>query len=123
MNDDDTKARRGRAARLKGHSWERKLVHLFRAVMPGVKVQRGLGQTRGGAAECPDVDAGGIFSIEAKVGKRPPVRRALATAIETAPKGSTGIAVIKEDHKPPYVVIGLEDFLELVREWHHGRTR
>lgn len=103
-----------KSQRTKGHSWEREVARRFREIGFS-EAKRGL-QTRGGAAECPDVHAG-PFDVECKVGKRPPIRQALDTATEHARRGQIGIAVIKEDRKPPFVVIGLDDFLDLVQEW------
>jgi|TARA_Y100000590_G_scaffold438109_1_gene560518 hypothetical protein len=83
--------------------------------MPGCEAKRGL-QTQGGAEDVPDVQAGPLH-IECKVGARPPVRRALNTAVSTCPKGRIPLAVIKEDRKQPYVVMMLDDFEDFLKEW------
>ena len=102
----------GKSQRDKGARWERQVAALFReAGYPDAK--RGF-QTRGGAAEEPDVRAG-QWDIECKVGKQPPIRKALVTAVEHARPGQVGIAIIKEDRRPPFVVLELEAFLALVR--------
>tara|TARA_B100000809_G_scaffold251621_1_gene285309 strand:- start:1728 stop:2060 length:333 start_codon:yes stop_codon:yes gene_type:complete len=109
----------GKMQRDKGAGWERDVARRLRDVMPGCDAKRGF-QTRGGAAECADVTAGPLH-IECKVGKRPPVRAALLTATTTCPKGMIPVAVIKEDRKPPYVVLLLDDFEDFLKEWWERR--
>lgn len=106
----------------KGHRWEREVAAMFRDALPGCEAKRGM-QTRGGAAEAPDVDVPGVFYIECKVGKKPPVRRALCTAVENCPKGRHPIAIIKEDRRTPYAVIPLCDLLDILGEWWQLKTR
>jgi len=110
----------GALSRRKGAAWERELVHRFREAMPGAEIRRGL-QPRSGA-EVPDVDCP-VFWPEAKRGAKPNVRAALRQAAEAAPKGRVPIAVIRDDRAEPFVALGLDDFLELVREWWEGRQR
>ena len=110
----------GKFSRDKGARFERELARIFRDALPGCDAKRGF-QTRGGAAEMPDVTAG-CFAIEAKAGKKPPVRAALKTAVDNCPKGLYPLAVIKEDRKPPFVVLPLDDFLEIAGEWWKWRT-
>lgn len=101
--------------RTKGHNWEREVARRFREALPGIgRCARGLAQTRDGT-EVPDVDVDGLYACECKVGKAAPVRPALAQAIKAAPKGSTPIAVIKDDRCDPFVVILFDDFLDLVK--------
>jgi hypothetical protein len=104
----------GKSQRVKGHTWERQVAILFREALPGCGAKRGF-QMRGGAAEEPDVMAG-YYHVECKVGKKPPVRKALLTAVETCPNGKYPLAIIKEDRKTPYMVMELETFLELAAE-------
>lgn len=107
----------GAAVRRKGLNFEREVARMLRERMPGCDAKRGLGQPRS-SAEVPDVDVPG-FWIECKVGKRPPVREALDHAVECAArtKGRAPVAVVKEDRRPPFVVMPLEDWLDLVGEW------
>jgi hypothetical protein len=103
----------GATSRRKGASFERELVHLFRATMPGAEVRRGL-QCRGeevADVECP------VFWVEAKRGKKPNVRAALRQAMDAAPKGRIPIAVIRDDRAKAIVTLLLDDFLDLVSEW------
>jgi len=115
----------GKASRTKGHSYERELARRFQTVMPGADVKRGLAQTRSGAevadVECP------YFWIEAKRGKKPNPRAALKQAIEAncqrvdaGEKPKVPIAVVRDDRKEAFVVIGLDDFLALVEAWWKG---
>jgi len=104
----------GKMQRQKGARWERDVVNRLKAI-GFTDAKRGF-QMRGGAAECPDVSAG-PFHIECKVGKKPPIRTALETAVTTCPKGMVPVAVIKEDRREPYIVMPLEDFEDLIKEW------
>jgi hypothetical protein len=103
----------GKRSRNKGANYERELAKLFDAAMPGATVRRGI-QYRDGA-ECPDVDCP-HFWVEAKRGKLPNPRAALKQA-QKASDGRRPIAVIRDDRSKAFVVIGLDDFLELVRDW------
>ena len=107
----------GAMSRRKGAAYERELVHLFREAMPNAEVRRGL-QSRSGEevadVECP------VFWVEAKRGRRPNPRAALAQAQrDVAASGSdkVPVAVIRDDRQEAFVALPLEDFLELVREW------
>ena len=104
----------------KGARFEREIARRFSDALPGCDAKRGL-QTRGGAAEVPDVQAG-PFAIECKVGKKPPVRTALNTAVEHCPRWHYPIAVIKEDRRQPFAVLPLEDLLEILGEWWELKT-
>ena len=105
----------------KGARFEREVRKLFEEAMPGATCKRGL-QCRGGD-EVPDVDAGGVFSIECKVGKNPPVKPALAQILRDAPEGTIPMCVIKEDRKDAFVVLPLDDFLEFITEWYRETNR
>jgi len=110
----------GASSRLKGAQFERQLVRAFRRVMPGAKVRRGL-QARGGH-EVADIDCP-VFWVEAKRGRKPNVRAALTQAHETAPEHRIPMAVIREDHRPAFAVMELDDLFELIEEWWQLRTR
>ena len=104
----------------KGRRFEQELVHRFREVMPGAEIRRGL-QCRGGQ-EVADVDCP-VFWPEAKRGKKPNVRAALAQALAAAPKGRVPLAVIRDDRQEPFVALRLDDFLDMVGEWWLGRSQ
>jgi hypothetical protein len=88
---------------------------MFKEAMPGAHVKRGL--QSGGAVQTPDVDAGSVFSIECKVGKKPPYRPAWLQIQKDARYGTTPMAIIKEDLAEPVVIMQLQDFLDYVKEW------
>ncbi len=110
----------GAMSRRKGAAWERELVHMFRAAMPGCDVRRGL-QSRSGDevadVECP------VFWIEAKRGRKPNVRGALNQAIAAAPKGRIPLAIIRDDRAEPFALLQLTDLLEFIQEWWAQRQR
>jgi hypothetical protein len=103
----------GASSRRKGHDFERALVHAFRAAMPSAVVRRGL-QSRG-TAEVADIDCP-VFFPEAKRGRKPNVRAALAQARAAAPAGRIPLAVIHDDRAKPFVAIARDALLDLVRE-------
>lgn len=99
--------------RKKGADFERELVHLFRDVMPGAPVKRGL-QVRG--AEQADVDCP-VFWIEAKRMKRPNIRAAHKQAIRDCPSGRIPVAITRANREDALVTMGLDDFLDFIKEW------
>ena len=111
----------GRASRVKGHNFERDVVHLFRATLglDDKQVKRGLSQPRGGTAEEPDVVVPDHIPlwIECKVGKLTNPRAALKQArkaltdrkIEKIP-----VAVCKDDRTEPVAMLPLAAFAALV---------
>jgi hypothetical protein len=111
----------GAASRRKGIVWEREVVHVLAQVFGEDKVHRGL-QYRDGS-ECADVVVP-AFHVECKRGIRTNPRAALAQATEdSAGKGLWPIAVCKDDKEEPFVVMPLDDFVDLLREWWATRTR
>ena len=104
----------GVLSRRKGAGYERELVHRFREAMPGADIKRGL-QYRDGA-EVPDVDCP-VFHVEAKRGKKPNVRAALAQADRDCRQGKIPVAVIRDDRQEAFVALPLNDFLDFVKEW------
>jgi hypothetical protein len=108
----------GAASRRKGAQFERELVLRFREAMPEATVRRGL-QSRGGS-EVADVDVP-CFWPEAKRHRRTNPREALRQAVDNCPAGRWPIGVCKDDGEPEFVVMQLDDFLDLVREWWERR--
>jgi hypothetical protein len=109
----------GARSRRKGATNERRLAKLFAEAMPSADVHRGLQyQNRFSRDKVPDVECP-VFWVEAKVGKKPNPRAALAQARADVCKGKIPIAVIRDDGVPDeeFVCIGLADFLDFVREW------
>ena len=109
----------GNHSRRKGANYERELVWLFAEALAGIEVKRGL-QSRSGS-EVPDVDAP-PFWVESKRGLRPPVRAALKQVTAEAPAARIPLAVIRDDREKPFVVMLLDDFLDLISEWHELRS-
>ena len=111
----------GRASRLKGHNWERKVANIFKPIFPDAK--RGF-QTRGGTAEEPDVK-GTPFYIECKRMKRcneiAALRQAETALYEETECGTRRVddriplADCKSDRQKATVTMYLEDFLPLIR--------
>lgn len=110
----------GASQRTKGHNWEREVARRFREAWPGSNARRGL-QYRDGS-EAPDVIVSGLH-IECKRGRQPNPRTALRQAQEAAAKGTIPIAIVKDDRKPAYVVLLLEDYLDQMGELWELRNR
>jgi len=100
----------GKAARRKGHGWERKVANLFGdAGYPG----RRQWQRQEGHAN-PDVLCP-PFWLECKAQKQPNIRAAYAQAVADCPDECVPAAVTKRDRETPLISLSLKDFLELVR--------
>jgi hypothetical protein len=111
----------GLRSRRKGIGWEREVVRTFAEVFGAEHVRRGF-QFRDGA-EAPDVHTP-IFAIECKRGARTNPRAALAQIVKaTDGKGFVPIAVCRDDHEEPFVVMRLDDLTELARELWQARQR
>ena len=99
----------GLKERRKGRRFEQDLVNIFKRKTPTFEVERcyqyDIGHGR------PDIKAG-PFWIEAKHGKTPNPRAALRQ-VESAADGQPDalpIAIIKDDHQEPFVVMRLSVF-------------
>lgn len=110
----------GKYSRLKGANYERELVHRFREAMPGVEVKRGL-QSRGGG-EVPDIDVA-PFWPEAKRMKKPNILAALRQSCRDCPPNRIPLAITKADRDESVVTMLLDDFLDLINEWHELRSK
>ena len=104
----------GRGRRQKGQRGERALATLLRIAFPSFaeSIKRGW-QSRVG---CDDPDVCGLPGIwlEAKTGKLPNPRQALAQATADAAGRAIPMAVIRDDRKPPFVVLPLADMLTIL---------
>ena len=97
----------GRAERLKGHNFERQVVHALRWIFD--RCARGF-QTRGGTGEEPDV-TNTPFYIECKASKNmPSVRGALVQATEGT-DGRIPVAICKKDREEPIVGMYMKHWL------------
>jgi len=117
--DAEALSRRGRTARNKGASFERKIRRRLNDTLKGFGAKRTL-QSRGGK-DGPDVWAD-PFWIETKHGRKPNPRQALGQARRDSDgSGMIPMAVIKDDRKPPFVVMDFDDWLDFVSEWWDSR--
>lgn len=106
----------GASQRRKGATWERDLAARWRDRFPGLATKRGIGQMRN-AAEVADVDGLPGFWVEAKCGAMPNPRAALAQAQEACgDRPLWCVAVVKDDRRPPFVCLSLEDFEDILTE-------
>lgn len=106
----------GASQRRKGATWERELANRWRERWPKLETKRGIGQMRQ-ASEVPDVEGLPGFWVEAKHGAMPNPRAALAQAQEACGERPLWcVAVVKDNRRPPFVAMSLEDFEDLVGE-------
>lgn len=106
----------GASQRRKGANFERELAARWRARWPTLGTKRGIGQMRS-AAEVPDVDGLPGFWVEAKCGAMPNPRAALAQAQAACGERPLWcVAVVKDDRRPPFVALTLEDFEDILGE-------
>jgi len=122
-------ASRGRGARAKGFQFERDIAKEL-SDATGFEFKRGLGQTRGGGGEVPDVVPppfiGELVHIECKRQKSCSVKGAMKQADEDIAKRIASaevsitpvpIAITKDDRKDTIVTMKLNDFLPLFKAW------
>ena len=114
-------ASRGRGARQKGANFEREIAKLFSEKLER-NFKRGLGQTRGGGAEVADVEIGqdseDLFHFELKRHKRSDIKAAMRQAVSDIEEGLSNkvpVAITKDDYKPIYVTMLLDDFLTIAK--------
>jgi len=104
----------GLRSRRKGVEFERAVVRTFAEVFGADHVRRGF-QYRSGS-DAPDVQTP-IFAVECKRGVRTNPRAALEQVVKASDgKGFVPLAVCKDDGQEPFVVLRLDDLLELTRE-------
>ena len=101
----------GANPRTKGHGWEREVARRLQEAMPGCGSRRDF-QTQQNH-ERPDVTHPFLW-IECKAMKQCNPRAALAQALECCPEEKYAVAICKDDRKPPYVMLQLDDFEELM---------
>jgi len=90
---------------------------MFEAI--GIDAKRNLEEVRSGNSGDLVLPDDVPFSVQCKVGKRPPIYRALREAVEAAEDGETPVAIIRRNgsgSRPPddLAVLPLEAFLRLV---------
>lgn len=114
----------GASQRRKGATWERELANRWRDRF-GFDTKRGIGQMRD-ATEVSDVEGLPGFWVEAKCGAMPNPRAALAQAqAACGDRPLWCVAVVKDDRRPPFVTMSLDDFEDVLGELYSlkGLTR
>lgn len=107
----------GARSRTKGHAWERECARRLEA-STGLPYRRTLTEVREGLQG--DVDApGSPWSLQCKVGARPPVWEALDQAVEASKGDRVPVAILKRNgagRRPAeeVVVLRFTDFLTLL---------
>lgn len=120
-------ASRGTGARIKGAQFERDISKLLTEAT-GEDFLRGLGQTRGGGGEVPDVQPSGntplsnAIHIECKRQKRCNIRGALDQAhtdiaLRKLTPSPMPIVITKDDREDTLVTLRLQDWLEMFNLW------
>lgn len=114
-------AGRGRGARNKGFAFERKIAKLLTEATD-VEYKRGLGQTRAGASENPDVysEHDGRWHFECKRHIRTNIKAAMRQAVEDIKEASAErvpVVVTKDDYGPILVTMNWDDWIEMFKEY------
>ena len=121
-------ASRGRGARAKGFQFERDIAKAF-SDTTGEEFKRGLGQTRGGGADVPDVlPACGVLAdlihIECKRQKLCSIKGAMKQAVaDIGEFTKVPIVVTKDDRKETLVTMKFQDFLPMFNAWLQNQKR
>ncbi|KKN67578.1 hypothetical protein LCGC14_0460330 [marine sediment metagenome] len=107
----------GTRSREKGKEGERVVANRFRDRWPEYckHARRGL-QDRDGIEHADVEGVPGLF-IEVKKQKKANVRAALEQVKEACKDGRRPMVVIKDDKKPPFVVLTQDDFMAIL-DWH-----
>lgn len=107
---------KGRAARRKGHQFERDVANAINEALPGSLAKRGLAQTRGGGAESSDVVLEG-YHVECKRHKRVGIGAAWRQAQQdSAGTANEPIVIHKDDREETLVTMTLDHWLELLQQ-------
>jgi len=115
-------ASRGRGARAKGFAFERAIAKEF-SDATGLEFKRGLGQTRGGGTEVPDVlpPEGALrelIHIECKRQKRCSIKGAMEQAVnDIGDENNIPIVITKDDRKDILVTMKLDDYMPMFQAW------
>ena len=103
----------GKSERLKGHNFERQVVHALRWIFH--RCARGF-QTRGGTNEEPDI-TNTPFYLEIKASKRNPSVAGALEQAEAATDGRMPVAICKKDREEPVVGMRMNHWLYMLE---HG---
>jgi len=99
--------------RQKGKRFERKLATTLRPIFPSVRRNAGTQSQSGGV----DLEETGIFDFEVKGGKayKSKMVRDVLTQVQTeGTKEHLKVAVMYPDREEPYIMIPLNDFMEIL---------
>ena len=103
----------GRRSRSKGARWERQVA---RVLSDALDVDAHRGDQRRKGSDAPDVDwVGCKVWVEAKVGARPNIQKAIHQSIE-ATDGRTIVVISKKDREEPLVTMLLDDWMDLFKQ-------
>ena len=102
----------GKSSRTKGHSWEREVAIMLRSIFP--EARRGLQYQDG--MQCSDVVNTPIH-VECKRCKKVDYRAAMRQARAECRPGYAPVVVAKDDREDAVVMMLLDDWIDLVKEW------
>ena len=109
-------AKPGRSARMKGAAFERKMAKILTDAFE-IEFKRGIGQSRKGGQEIPDVYSEQLpwLHIEVKNQKRVSIKKALQQAIDdTEESGKMPIAITRDTGKDTTVTMRLDDWITIM---------
>ena len=110
-------ASRGKSARVKGASFEREIANKISDFLK-IVFKRGLGQTRGGGAECADIFSEDLpqLHFELKRQAKPNIKAAYNQANDDAPN-KIKVIITKADREPTLVTMSMEDWLPFLKAY------
>jgi hypothetical protein len=113
---EKARSKRGKAARRKGHDFERALVVRFNEDLKDFHAVRNT-QSKGGRGKADVRLTGSLheFHIESKSMKQPNIKAAYAQAVEDSKFGSIPTAITKTTLGSTLVTIGLDDFIAILQ--------
>jgi hypothetical protein len=115
----------GKGARLKGHNFEREVAHLL-TEDTGIPFKRGLGQTRAGASEYPDVYTPVLkdIHIECKRQIRCNIKEAIRQGkydIKSSLQDRSLVVISKDDREEMLVTMPYRDWIVLFNAYLSNR--
>lgn len=101
----------GKAARDKGHSFEREIANIFRLL--GYKNARRLLEYQEGKGI--DLEGTGRFKVQCKVGVRTDIKLAFRQAKRACTINDIALAICKDNYSDTTVTMSLKDFVKVIR--------
>lgn len=114
-------------ARLKGQRHERAVAKKFNAQIPSLEAKRGIGQSRGGGAEVPDIVIPHLH-VECKHRRTVSmchIREAVKQSSGDCPSDKTPCVVVRQNNRADLLVMELDTFIKLFGEflsWKEGTS-